>query len=348
MPSRRFLRSLCFALYFAAAGLPGAALAQASPPTTATAPTIRDDVRKLHNDALLALKRNQVEAAYKGFLEAWTLQKIPRIAGNLGRAELKLGKHRDAAEHLALFLRESRDLGDEERKELEAQLAEAKAHVGVVRVAVAQDGAEVWVDGTAAGTAPLVHEIYLAPGRHTVEARHAGTLVKKDFDAQPGAVLTVRLDAAPPPPASSPVPSAASSAGIAESRSMVPVFVLGGVGAAGIIAGATSLGLYSARRDEALALRDAIQSGGGRCNERGTEHPDCDSLRAIASEGDVFRVAGPIFLGSGLALAAAAGAYLLWWPASSSLKDDKGGAAGLRVNVAASPERGAVSISGSF
>src|SRR5688572_17441641 len=42
--------------------------------------------------------------AYEAQLAAWQLKKSFDIAANLGQVELKLAKHRDAAEHLAYAL----------------------------------------------------------------------------------------------------------------------------------------------------------------------------------------------------------------------------------------------------
>lgn len=350
MLAPHLLRSLGLVLLVAGVAPTGAAFAQGSqapPSATATAaPAIRDDVRKLHNDALLALKRNQLDAAYKGFLEAWALQKIPRIAGNLGRTELRLEKYRDAAEHIALFLREDQTLGQQERTDLEAQLARARAQVGVLRVEVAQAGAEVWVDGAAAGTAPLAHEIYLDPGKHTVEARHADSVAKKEIEARAGAEETVRLDATPPSPsAKAPsAPSVQSSApSAAAGRPIVPALVVGGVGALGLIAGAVALGMYADKRNQAEALYSVIGPGG--C--RGTSpHPACPSLESIAREADVFRGAGPALLIGGAAVAAGATTYLLW-PQRSAKRGTAGGS-GAQLGAMASPEGASVSISGKF
>ena len=44
-------------------------------------------------------------AAHAAFLEAWKLNEHYQIAANLGSMEIKLGRFRDAAEHLAIYLR---------------------------------------------------------------------------------------------------------------------------------------------------------------------------------------------------------------------------------------------------
>ena len=245
MPPPRAITRIIFAALLASAAGSSPALAEPPPAATAepAAATIRDDVRGLHNDALAAFKRKEFEAAYKGFLQAWGLQKIPRIAGNLGRAELALQKYRDAAEHLALFLREDQALGDEERSKVNLQLAEAKAKVGTLRVEATPAGAEVLVDGVVVGTAPLPHELYVEPGRHTVQVRHAGSGLTREMEARAGFDDTIKLEVSPPRqplPALSPPPPPAPP----RSNAVPPRMIVLATGAV-VAAGAAGLGIGS-------------------------------------------------------------------------------------------------------
>lgn len=318
---------------------PGAAGAQVGPGGASAAPR---DVREIYKQAVLSFQAGKFQQAYDGFKEVWATDKKPKVAGNLGRSALKLKKHCEAVEYLDLYLAQEKKLSQDEVSEVQRMVAEAKGQLVKLSVEVAA-GAEVSIDGQTAGTAPLPHEICVDPGHHTLEARQGATTTRKDVQALPGAAqkVTLELTATSPPPPPPPIEP--------KTRSKAPAIVLGGVGAAGIIAGAVSLGVYSAKRDEALALRKTIEDENRRCPKgTPTEPPDCVNLHATAQEGDVFRVAGPILLGSGVALAAAAGAYLLWWPVSGPPKGDSGGAAAARLNVMATPEGGAVSISGRF
>lgn len=297
------------------------------------------DVREVYKQAVLSFQAGKYQQAYDGFKEVWTTEKKPKVAGNLGRAALKLKKYCEAVEYLGVYLAQQKGLSQDETSEVQRLVDEAKGQRVKLTVNVAA-GTEVTIDGQRAGTAPLPQEICVDPGPHTLEARQGTTTARKEVQALPGGTQTVTLElTAPPPPP--PPPGTAE----AKTRSLVPAAVLGGVGLAGLVAGGVSLGMYSARRDDALSQANDLRGQG--CTEDSTE-ANCMKVYATAREADTFRVAGPILLGSGLAFAAAAGAYLLWWPAPGSPKGDKGSAAGARMNVMASPEGGAVSISGRF
>lgn len=211
-PLRTALCALAIAVTVFAGAAPGLAQAPGPPsPGVGANTAVRDDVRKLHNTALAALKRGDIDVAYKGFLEAWARQKVPRIALNLGRAELSLKKHRAAAEHLHLFLRLDTEMTPEERKEVEGFFTEARKHISTIRVNVLPAGADVFLDGENIGRAPLEDDLFVDPGHHTIEARTAKAAEKTEIDTLSGAESSVTLDAKervivkpPPPPAPSP------------------------------------------------------------------------------------------------------------------------------------------------
>jgi hypothetical protein len=119
-----------------------------------------------------AMKEERWQAAHAALLAAWKLERHFQIAANLGLAELRLGKHRDAAEHLAFVLREAPDeIKPSQREHVRRSLEEARQRVAALRIAVNRDGAQIFVEGAPVGTSPLIHEIYVEPGARTVEAR---------------------------------------------------------------------------------------------------------------------------------------------------------------------------------
>lgn len=181
------------------------AAAAPSPTPAAGVPSVRDDVRKLHNAALDALKRGEFQAAYKGFLAAWSLQQIPQIAGNLARSEVALGKHRDAAEHLEYFLRLETRMLPAEKSDRQLQLTDAKRHIVTLRLRTQPDGAEAFIDGKRVDKPELEHDLFLDPGPHTLEARCEGRVATKTIDELAGAELApITLEVLPPPP---PIPA---------------------------------------------------------------------------------------------------------------------------------------------
>jgi hypothetical protein len=132
-----------------------------------------------------------------------------QIAGSLGDCELKLGLYREAAQHLAYFLRES----PAERHTAAAKKLydEARAQVGAIVITVDVPGAEVTVDGKPLGKSPLGSPVFVPPGPYTVEARLGTKIVSAAVDAPIGVERTVALSLkASPPPAPPPTTSGPS------------------------------------------------------------------------------------------------------------------------------------------
>jgi len=279
-------------------------------------PPVREEAKKRHNEALASFRAGEFQEAYSGFIEAWDLQglpRVPRIAGNLGRAELKIGKHRDAAEHLAYFLREEKDLSDEDRREFARQLADAKAKVGTLRVEVLQAGADIFVDGNRIGVSPMEAEIYVEPGRRKVEARLGELRASEALDVRAGATEMAQLELAPPKqPSILPSPASPDTPTEAPARSRAPGFVLGGVGLIGLGAGLGALVLHADRRGQAAALSKEIQGDGGHCRQGPTAHASCAALEGAARDADMFLGAGTPLLIGGAVFTAAGASYLLW------------------------------------
>ena len=153
---------------------PGEASAQ---PAAAPAETqVNADARQLFTDGQTATKMLQWDRARTFFQGAWRIQQHWKIAASLGRAELKVGRMRDAAEHLAFALREvpAGALSPEDLKPVQEMLAQARVKVGAVKVTGAPDGAEVSLDGVVMGKAPIKGELFLEPGAHRVEGKRDG------------------------------------------------------------------------------------------------------------------------------------------------------------------------------
>ncbi|KYF66334.1 hypothetical protein [Sorangium cellulosum] len=114
----------------------------------------------------------EAEARYQA---AWDLQQSFDVAGNLGNVELEVNQPREAAEHLVYAL-DTFPLGEklEKRSFLQKRLAEAKSQVGTLRISVNVDDAEVLIDGKLIGHSPLDAQVFVDPGKRTLEARRAG------------------------------------------------------------------------------------------------------------------------------------------------------------------------------
>ena len=145
-----------------------------SPEQDAEATRLYDEGRKL-------ARMEQWIKARDAFLRAWRLKPHWQIAAALGRAELKAGLHRDAAEHLTASLRDApAGLDEADRKELQSMNAKARARVGALTITVDPPGAEVLVNGLSVGKTPLQDVVFVDPGPVFVEARLAGYTSRKD------------------------------------------------------------------------------------------------------------------------------------------------------------------------
>ncbi len=306
--------SLCAAvLALAVVSRPVAAQAPAgsASPTIAAAPVeaMTAKARELYADGLKAFQQQKWPEAYAAFTGAWALQKHYAVAGNLGAAEVQLGRHRDAAEHLAIYTRGM--AGDPKRTAKERESAKllyeiATAKVVTVTVSVSVAGADVWIDGARAGAAPLEGPVFVEPGKHAVEVRLDGYVTdKRSFEAAAGekkaleVTLSKRVDVVPTATATATVP-------VPERPTLVPVFVLGGLTVAGVAIGAGLLASASTKAGEAEALQKSLLTAGSTVCTGSTPPPDCARFAALIGDSDALGNAGAwSLIGAGVAAAVA-------------------------------------------
>jgi hypothetical protein len=205
---------------------------------------------RLFDEGLKAADLGQWEKAREHFQGAWRIRHHWKVAVNLGRAELKVGKNRDAAEHLTYFLREApADIGEAARKEPQQLLDKALAKVGRLNITVNPPGAEVLVDGHVVGLAPLPGPVFVEPGLVFVEARLEGfAQTRVSQTAAAGKEEAVNLVLVRPLPGKGalggavptrPAPAPGGEAS-PNSAKRVAGFVVGGVGVAGLGVGAVT------------------------------------------------------------------------------------------------------------
>jgi hypothetical protein len=156
------------------------ALAQQGSGAASTESVQAEQVRQLYKEGVKEATRGRWEKARDLFLEAFRRKPDFQIAFNLGQAELKVGQHVEAAEHLALFLREAQGVREEERRKAQTMLDEAERHVATLVISTNHQGAEVLVDGASIGTSPLGREIFVLPGQHVIQARLGGFRSARD------------------------------------------------------------------------------------------------------------------------------------------------------------------------
>lgn len=163
----------------------------ASPPVPLTA----EDTKAawFFDEGVTAADAEQWTKARESLLSAWRIRPDWRVAAELGRAELMLGKRLEAIEHLGNFVqRAPASVPSVERQNARALLETARSSFGMLTVKVNARGAEVLVDGKAVGRVPLVQPILVEPGRRTIEARLEGRAPERALvEVTPGLVKEI-------------------------------------------------------------------------------------------------------------------------------------------------------------
>jgi hypothetical protein len=221
-------------------------------------------VKELVRQGTAEYARQNWEAARAAFLKAWKLKQHYAIAGSLAEVEMKLGRYRDAAEHLKYAIANLPPEQTEKRAEADASLKECRAHLASVRLSLSVSGPLVLVklDGLALPHGTLNDELLLEPGSHKLEATQEGYQpANREFVAVAGEAKEIRLELAlqPAPPGlgtadAAPRPAAAPAASTPDSSTAGAIsprtWALIGGGAATAVA--TGLGTYFTLRYFAL------------------------------------------------------------------------------------------------
>lgn len=246
-------------------------------------------------------ERNDYRSARALLMEVWRLKQSYDIAGNLGVTELRLGRMREAAEHLTYCEQNFPAVRDAEQTEkletVRGLLKEAREQVGVARIRVTRDdggsaeGAGVFVDGRPVGKVaagggveqPLLSspEVFVDAGSRRFSASLAGCkeavavmAVTKGGAVDAGLVLSCRKEIS------------------------LPLVIAGAsVAAAGIGVGIGTWVHSSARRGDAQSVFDELKKGGldacldaanqVRCNELTASYDDSQLFKGLAVGGFV-------------------------------------------------------------
>ncbi|WP_437280632.1 PEGA domain-containing protein [Sorangium sp. So ce375] len=310
-----------------------------------------DKARKLYLEGVAASEKKRWADAYASFVAAWALQEHYTILGGIGTCELRLQRYRDAAEHLAVYVRElAKDATatPQERAAAAETYAEARAHVGAVIVHADVPGAEVVVDGSVVGKTPLLDPVFVEPGPHTMAVRHDGYAPQETaVEVAAGSELR-RAFELERPPQSAPPPRPAPPPQDDARRSNTGVLLAGGSAAgAGVIAGVVftlaASGKESAVRRQWESIH-AVRGGNVDCMFLTTGDPvtACQKLSSLVDDRDLFRnLALWSFVGGGVAALGTLG----YWIASPSSAPE---AQHVRVIPLVSPVGGGIAAGGVF
>src|SRR5450432_2475925 len=239
----------------------------------------------------LAFNDGKYSDALRIYSEAWQLKQSPDIAANLAQTESELGKHRDAAEHYAFALAHLLPSStDEQKKALAEGLEVEKKAVGTLHVTLEPEDASLSVDGAVVAL-PATGDLFVDPGAHQCSVNHEGYEPnQQSVSVSKGRsqVLWIKLDpvggsAAAAKPIGSSTSGAANPPGIADTgssgdRSLVPVFVGGGIAVVGLAAGVGFLLSGNSHGDKAAGLAAKIPNPNG-CSA-GSPYPSCSDFHS--------------------------------------------------------------------
>lgn len=343
-PLKMHARFLAAALAFAAVVvMPEQARAQLAAPAASPPPEAGKRADALYKQGVRLYSEKKWADAEAAFREAWALNPTFDVAYNLGSAEYQLGKHRDAAEHLALAVRSWPLLKATSilRQTAQQRLDECRAQVGTLTVTVNVARAEVLIDGKSIGRAPLEGEVFVTPGVHTVEATFVGhTSVPRTLTAGKGAAEVVTLVLSPivVPPSSPPVPVLPPVRG----PSTVLLITGGAVAGLALVSGAIFASISNGKSSEGADKRAVfVQAGSRPCTSTGVMNATCADLADLANARRTFaNAAFWSFVGAG-AVGAGTLIYALATPRSDTKK-------GVQVMPVGGPQGAGIEIGGTW
>jgi len=260
--------------------------------------------------------------AVAAFEEAYRLRPAWDIAGNLGIAELELGRFVPAARHLEEARRNFPGGGEPAKRALmDDTYKEALAKVGRLAIKASVGRASISVDDEVVGEAPLGRPIFVSPGTHRVAAVLDGVTATKSVDVAAGgeAEVLLVLEAAP---SSGPVTPPPPGDEDEEGRPLWPGLVLGGIGLAGVGVGVGLLVASSGATSDASDFESQARDAGTTC--RGNETSGlCGDAAASLSDSDGLATGSLIGFVIGGAAVLGAVTYLLW-PESTEVTSSPG------------------------
>ena len=312
---------------------------------------VDDRADKLFVQGKAAARAKDWDQAHQLLSEAWQLKKSYDIASNLGQVAYLLGKHAEAAQHVAYALQHYPASGDAEQKQKTQSLFDlVRKEVSSLSLNVSHGEAEILIDGKSAGpAAALPPELFVEPGERTIVARLGGESALRELSARAGQHYRLELVLSPPntgtgPEASSdvsqnpptPSPPRRSEPGIddeapqSDDSMLSPKTMALIAGGALTLASGVGLAVYTVKRAEADSDLDVARhsieqssTGSSSCTDRQSQSQS-QSCQELAQAADDWESAGKgrnIFLGTTIGLGVATLAIFLFWPSSSDASD---------------------------
>jgi len=247
------------------------------------APETTDSLYNQGNDAY---DRGDFALAYELYQGAFKLRRSYDVARNLGLAELKLGKFRDAIEHFTYSLSQYPSNRPDTKKQVVEWLAQARAEVGTLRLTVAPDSAVCRLNGVVIAKEEREGDVAADPGDAKLECGGAAGYrsEKRVVTVKKGAREEVTITLA----RSGTVGPGGGADGAADMRRTL-LWVGGAVAVAGLGVGAVTGILSLAKAGEADgALADLRTSTGRQSPCAAPAAATCGELLALRKEQDAF------------------------------------------------------------
>jgi hypothetical protein len=288
------------------------------------------DAEARFEEGIARVRAGDFEGAYVSFSMAQAVMHKPAILWNLALAEEKTHRTLAALAHFKEYWRET-SISDVHRASVVKHIEDISAITGHIDV-VSPAGAQLTVDGAAAGVLPLDGPLDVLPGHHLVESRLAGTTRSMAVDVAAGQTVQATLVETAPPAA---VPGGATeSMGSAAEGSAAPasgeqparlapnaaklITVTAAGGAALVFAG---LGVVFALRSQSDANdASALRSGQPDSSCQGLSTGRCASLKnAVDAQSSDTALAVGLYATAGVLAAGAVATWFLWpKPAASA------------------------------
>jgi tetratricopeptide (TPR) repeat protein len=141
-------------------------------------------------------RERNYRAALIEFQRAYAASPHYKLLYNLGQASLELQEDSSAIEYFSKYLGEgANEIADERRSEVEQNLLKLRARLATVTVSTNQPGAEIYMDETRIGVAPLNEPVRVTAGRRKfVAVKHGYPDAERVIDVASGDALKVELE----------------------------------------------------------------------------------------------------------------------------------------------------------
>jgi len=286
---------------------------------------VRTDYRK----ALAEMDKGNWQNARTLLLDLFKRSPTFDVAASLGESEAKLGESAKAAQHFAFALK---NVPPKEKAEtttrIRAGLNSVTGNVGTIKLSLNRREAQFLVDGEEVGSFPALTEIYLSPGKHTVQARSAGESETREVEVVAGTSKSLAFVlvpetlpasglAAPAPTApaqneanSTPTPAPNAAADKSNNSTRTVVLITGGSLAVVGLAMGIGFGVAAnSAEEDADKYRAALP--GAACFA-GTSSGDCNALRDAVSRQSRDHTIASVGWALGAVGVVAVGVTLLW------------------------------------